>query len=168
MGTNFPKMLPLLQKLMQVENECSCSQAHFDQLLNLDLFIWLLSGTLWTIIWPYHCYQNLKFSFLPFLFTTLNSCTDYVHSKCFQSSLNFSIIQKLFYLFYSAIFPHSLQWLIKSVRFLFSCFSLILRLLGSLILPLLKPCCMFNSGFGTSYPKVLDFKDLKSVTKGRE
>lgn len=118
--------------------------------------------------WPYHCYQNLKFSFLPFLFTTLNSCTDYVHSKCFQSSLNFSIIQKLFYLFYSAIFPHSLQWLIKSVRFLFSCFSLILRLLGSLILPLLKPCCMFNSGFGTSYPKVLDFKDLKSVTKGRE
>lgn len=64
--TDFPKMVPLLQKFTQVKN------AHG---LRLTLISWAILihlsdyslGPFGQSLWPNHCYQKFKLSFLPLL-----------------------------------------------------------------------------------------------------
>lgn len=145
---------------MHAGGECSWSWAYFDQLVHLDSLMWVLQGPLNN----HFDYINVSMS-LNFLFSLVFLPHLHQHYTWWSDlSWRFSILAKLPY--------HSEIILLIPIQQL--CFSIVhdgcsvlshsyfyvSHSFGSLIIPLLRSCYMFNSLLRTSYAKVLEFKDL--------
>lgn len=143
-------MVPLLQNLMQVEN------VHFDQFYPLDnQFDYIIVTINLNSLSP-HCSTTLP--------SKKTTPTDQNHNEAFYSQLNFSFSQKLFYLF---LFNNVFKVCSGCSNLSGFYFHISLSLQDYLVHSLnsLRPHSLFNSLLGTSYTKVLDFKDLKVSKK---